>query len=374
VGERATRPSGDTERLQAAVIDACRADVDSGELLAELSRRMQQVVPFDSCLWFGADPDTLLASWPTRVENIEAGHCATYWGREFTVEDAILYRDLARSPQAAATLHCVTGGHPARSARWREFLAPQGYDDELRAAARAGSATWGFISLIRAKGRPSFSPQDTALVASVSHAVGEALRSRWLREMSPGPAPVAPGLLMVDRTGAVVSLNDEAQAWLEHLPDATSPDGLTHSTGVWNVVAKAWATANGNEPGTARVRLRSRSGQWLILHASTLKGASATAELTAVMIEPAQAGEIAPIIVRAYALTPRELDITQALARGLTTSEIAATLFLSAHTVRDHIKSIFEKVSVNSRGELVAQLFAEHYAPAHLRTAQQLEI
>lgn len=50
-------------------------------------------------------------------------------------------------------------------------------------------------------------------------------------------------------------------------------------------------------------------------------------------------------------------------------SEIAAHLHLSAHTVRDHVKVVFEKVGVSSRGELVAKLFAEHYAPAkHERT------
>jgi len=100
----------------------------------------------------------------------------------------------------------------------------------------------------------------------------------------------------------------------------------------------------------------------------------AMTELTAVMIEPAQAAEIAPIIVRAYGFTPRELEITHGLARGLTTSEIAASLFLSAHTVRDYIKSIFEKVGVNSRGELVAQLFAEHYAPQHYEKHRAVEV
>jgi DNA-binding CsgD family transcriptional regulator len=72
---------------------------------------------------------------------------------------------------------------------------------------------------------------------------------------------------------------------------------------------------------------------------------------------------MAPIIVEAYCLTPREQDITHAVARGLSNQEIAATLFLSPHTVRDHLKAIFTKVGVGSRGELVAKLFAEHYAP-----------
>lgn len=51
------------------------------------------------------------------------------------------------------------------------------------------------------------------------------------------------------------------------------------------------------------------------------------------------------------------------IARGLTTGEIAARLFLSPHTVRDHVQAIFDKVDVSSRGELVAKLFAEHHAP-----------
>ena len=84
----------------------------------------------------------------------------------------------------------------------------------------------------------------------------------------------------------------------------------------------------------------------------------------AVMIEPAKSSEIAPIIVEAYALTARERDVVRAVARGLSTAEIAAGLYLSTHTVRDYIKSVFDKVGVSSRGELVAKLFAEHYSEA----------
>ena len=64
---------------------------------------------------------------------------------------------------------------------------------------------------------------------------------------------------------------------------------------------------------------------------------------------------------KAYGLTPREVEVARRIARGLKTGEIAQELFLSPHTVRDHVKAIFEKVGVSSRGELVARLFADHY-------------
>ncbi len=86
-----------------------------------------------------------------------------------------------------------------------------------------------------------------------------------------------------------------------------------------------------------------------------------TAADAAVVIEPAKASEVAPLIVDAYELTPREVDVTRALARGLTTNEIARELHLSRYTVQDHLKSVYEKAGVSSRGELVAKMFADHY-------------
>ncbi len=52
-------------------------------------------------------------------------------------------------------------------------------------------------------------------------------------------------------------------------------------------------------------------------------------------------------------LTERELQVLERLAQFLTTDEIAVDLYVSANTVKTHIKSLFLKLSVNRRSDAV---------------------
>jgi DNA-binding CsgD family transcriptional regulator len=351
------------ERKLGDLADATAKAPSELELFEEVSRRLQELVPFDGAAWFATDPSTVLGSGAVRIENVETGHCETFWARECSVEDVNLYRDLARSPLGAASLVDASDRLPARSARFREYLAPQGYGDELRAAFRVGSSTWGVMDLYRERSRPSFTERDVAAVRQVAPAIGRALRRFALDATVAGDATDGPGTALFDRSGALLSLDAVAERLFIELGGDEWAERPLPMTPVYAVLARAAAVAEGRDRGPASARVRAATGRWLSVHASCLRGADGRAGPTALTVEPAKSSQIAPIIVEAYSLTPREQDITRAVARGLANQEIASELHLSQHTVRDHLKAVFAKVGVSSRGELVAKVFAEHYAP-----------
>ena len=55
----------------------------------------------------------------------------------------------------------------------------------------------------------------------------------------------------------------------------------------------------------------------------------------------------------AQPLTPREIDVLNALAEGLGNKQIAARLDISEHTVKTHLAAIFEKLEASNRTEAV---------------------
>ncbi len=64
-----------------------------------------------------------------------------------------------------------------------------------------------------------------------------------------------------------------------------------------------------------------------------------------------------------YGLTKRETEILNYLVDGKTVNEIAKITFTSPQTVQTHIKNIYHKVHVNSRGGLVSKALKEGLVP-----------
>ncbi|MBL1078762.1 helix-turn-helix transcriptional regulator [Nocardia sp. 2] len=352
----------------AALLDDIDAAPDAHALFATTSERLRRIAPFDAAVWVATDPVNGLTTAPVRVENLHEGGCGTYWESELLAEHVNLFRDLARARVPVAGLRAVTGGAPAVSALYRNFMRPRGFDDELRAVFRSDGQPWGQLSLFRSVGRPAFDAAETALLHTLSAPLAQRLRSFAqpggpVCEQSPVDAVDGPGMLLFGPDGALVSINAEARELLAQMPPGPStatPLGIDLPLPVWILSTAGRARLTG---GSTRIRIRATSGRWLVCHASCLRDAQGQPGSTAMVIEPATPSEIAALVVAAYELTRREMEVVELIARGLPTADIAARLVVSPHTVRDHVKSVFDKVGVTSRGELVARLFTEFQEP-----------
>jgi len=328
------------------------------EFALQAPRVLASAVPFDGVCVLTMDPATQV---PTG-EVVENGLPDTAMARMTEIElsgaDVNTFAALAKAEQHAAGLSAATEGDLGRSRRHRELRQAHGLGDELRAALVSDRTTWGALTLLRGRGRPDFTPSDTALVAAVSDVLADGLRRATVHDAcAAAHAERRTGLVVLAADGALVAVDPVAEGWLAQLRE-----GGALPVAVTAVACRARRIAAGQAAaGTlARARVRTTEGQWLVLHAATWAGPDAT---TTVVVEPAPVHEIAPLIATACGLTERERAVTQLVARGLATREIGAQLHLSPWTVQDHLKAIFGKVGVRSRGELVARVFFPTDAP-----------
>jgi DNA-binding CsgD family transcriptional regulator len=311
--------------------------------------------------WFTLDPASLLVT-----SHFDEGipELPPQWLlHEYYQDDVNKLADVARSRRGVSTLHEATGGDPSGSPRWHANMALGG-DQELIAALRIPSGeVWGALGLYRETGQPMFDADELAFVQAVAPSLAEGARRALLIGEAVDPeGPDAPGLVVLSHDGEVESATPGVERWLAALPDGDWDAGKLPSA-VLAVAGRALRTAeHPDEPGQVAVsRVLSRSGTWVVLHGASL--VSTGAHRVAVIVEPAHPARIAPLLMSVYGLTEREQEMTRLVLQGNSTTEIAERLVVSAHTVQQHLKSVFDKTGVRSRRDLVGKVFFTHYEP-----------
>ena len=130
----------------------------------------------------------------------------------------------------------------------------------------------------------------------------------------------------------VLTMHDE-EALREEALRAGASAFLTKDSSMQEVVATAIATAAGE----------------------ALSAELASSILTEFKASPGAAGgpDAAVLPVEPSPLTPREEQILQLIADGYSTSEVAARLFISGKTVKNHLASIYDKLDARDRTQAV---------------------
>lgn len=254
--------------------------------------------------------------------------------------------------------------------RFLDVLKPIGIGDELRVPLRDKHGLWGCLDLMRSSDDPRFTEEDRDLLDELAPALAAVTRrsTAALAEASGAPPPA--GVLVLDADLDVRASTAGARAWLAQFVPPNLPFADLAASGVvFNVASRVLARAGSRSPTgaadahlPARARVRAITGAWAVVEADALDPLDRT---VAVTIRAAAPSEILDLRFLAYDLTARERELVSLLLGGSDTRSLSERLFLSPHTVQDHLKSIFDKTGVRTRKELVATLAGANTAGAH---------
>src|SRR5215204_2212363 len=363
------------ERTFSEVKRLCGAGRPDGlALLGEVIERLRRVVPFEAYCASTKDPASGFITHALAEEM--GGADDIFWALErlyFDHHQSV--RRMANTHQPVALLSETTGGDLERSTRYAEYLRPLGLAYEMRGAFTSGGYLWGSMDLTRESGSPDFEPREANLLRRIAPHLGNGLKMAALRVQTPMEegATDVPGVLTLDYRGSVVQHTPAAERWLRDLEDlgpGWRERGDLPRAVRMVVLSLRRALRPERDRDEARVptiRARARSGRWLTLYGSLTETTPERRAETVIIIEPTKPEELLPFSMTAYGLSPREEELVKLVVRGLSTTRISRTLFISEHTVQNHLRSVFEKVGVRSRGELVKQLFFDNLYPTLLR-------
>lgn len=277
--------------------------------------------------------------WTGAVTDLPPESCHPFFGVEHAGGDDS-FRRMAAARSGARALRLRESNPEMLTTVVEAF----GFSDELRAVLPDGAVAWGGVSLWRRSG--AFTVDDETLLDAVAATAGAVLRQAVLADLRTGTAGHGARGMLVIADGKLVefSLDD---AVLRAELETRRFDRYRH---IDHLVALA-----GTDPRFSTV-LRIADGRWLSAHGMELPEGR-----TAVVLTSATPAELLGPRVVGAGLSTREIEVTRLLCRGLSDSEIAAELFVSPHTVHDHVRSIRTKLGVRTRAAVVARVFDDTY-------------
>ncbi|MGY0236148.1 helix-turn-helix transcriptional regulator [Longispora urticae] len=330
-------------RSAEAVARIVRACAGSGDVRERLLDELRRAVGFDFHAFVRTDPETSvgvapLATVPT-VRDLPRLIRLKY------LTDTNRWTGLAEPPVAL-----LSTGDPARSQLWRELLDGYGVRDVASVVFRDRHGCWAFLDLWRTSG--VFHPGEAALLADIAGPVAAALRRSLAGTFVARPAGarrLGPLVLLLSPELAVLGQTPDTHDYLRVLvPPA--PDRPPIPASAYNVAAQLLAVEAGVDGNPASARVHLADGLWLTLRAARIGGRD-----IAVTIEETAPADRVPLFCRVHGLSAREAELVGHLVGGADTREVARRMFLSEHTVQDHLKSVFARTGAHNRRELLAR-------------------
>ena len=337
---------GSTEDLLRRVERVCRTGLSAKALRERLLALVRERVPYDGHVFALTDPVTKVATaphadvpmlpWPRLPELIRWRYLT-----EVNRADRLLGKPASSLLTATRT--------PSESLVWEHVQRDLGVVDTAMVAFGDRYGAWGLLELWRTS--TPFNADELDLLTALVPEVTTGLRAAVARTfadpaedlMTSGPAVIVLGPDLVVRN----QTDDAAEALFRLLPPDEPMTPIPAAA--YNIGAALIAQEQGVPVGEPWSRVHLGANRWVTVRASRL------GEDIAVSIEPSTPAERMDLFARAHGLSSRESEILTLLAIGLDTKEIAGQLFLSEHTVNDHVKAALAKTGARTRQVLLAR-------------------
>lgn len=349
--------SAGSARSRERVVQICDSATDARTLRLRLLEEIRRAVGFDAYAWLLTDPETSVGCAPLadvpclpELPRLIALKYLTGINRWTSLHDA-----------PVALLQEATGGDRSRSLLWQDLLRRYGVSDVASLVFRDRFGCWGFLDLWRSGTSERFGQADTAFLGDIAGPVTSALRRSQAHAFEGGsgsrgirrPGPV---VLLLSPALEVLRQTPETQEYLRILvPPAEDRPPIPASA--YNVAAQLLAVEAGIDTNPPWARVHMSDGVWVTLRAARIGSAGAIADSDiAVTIEETTPLERVTLFAQASGLSARESELLSHLVTGADTRELAGRMFLSEHTVQDHLKSIFAKTSTHNRRTLLSHV------------------
>ncbi|RMG18925.1 MAG: LuxR family transcriptional regulator [Planctomycetota bacterium] len=236
-----------------------------------------------------------------------------------------------------------------------EFLPPQGIRHILGLAYRLPERRRLALAVHREASLGDFTLHERELIRLAAPDIGRAVMGCLLRERlealsAPAGADGASGALVLDALGGVVQATPGALALCQRLANAA---GFPAEP----LVADAQRLVSAGRESDALVRWLPLGDGGFLRCESCLLGGGAEGRVLCILRRAgpheAAAGHE---LLRAAKLTPREREVALLAVEGLSNSEIAHALRISAPTVSSHLARVYKKVGVHGRTELARRV------------------
>lgn len=345
------RSAGPVES-RSRVLRVCRSGGDSRTLRARLVEELVHLVGFDVYAFLLTDPATSVGASP--LANVPFPERLPELIRLKYLTRVNRWTGLGDPP--VDSLWRTTGGEPERSPLWRELLSGHGVGDIASMVFRDRYGCWGFLDLWRPATAPHFDESELSTLSTLVEPVTAALRRCQAETFVVRPAArvhAGPVVLLLADDLRVRGQTPDTHDYLRVLvpPDRDVPIPAS----AYNVAAQLLATEAGVDDNPPEARVHLSGGAWLTLRAARIGPDADDRRDIAVTIEECPPARRVDMFARSHGLSAREGELVGHLAGGADTREVARMMFLSDHTVQDHLKSIFGKTGAHSRRELLAR-------------------